>query len=147
MIVDKKESLEKYRSVYKHIGEAIDYIAKHDFSELAVGKNEVSENLYIVKNAGEKKSDFEGVLEVHRDWIDIHIPLTDDEIIAFKDLGECSFIEKEYDAENDYMLYNEDDISQLTLAKGYACIIDTTKCHMAMLGEGHMVKLIFKVRN
>jgi YhcH/YjgK/YiaL family protein len=100
-----------------------------------------------MKNQGEKKSDFEGVLEVHREWIDIHIPLTDDEIIAFKEISECKNLTKEYDPENDYALYDEEDISQLTLAKGYFAIIDPTIAHMAMLGEGSMAKLVFKIRH
>ena len=53
---------------------------------------------------------------------------------------------KEYDSENDYALYDEEDISQLTLAKGYFAIIDPTVAHMAMLGEGSMSKLVFKIR-
>ena len=147
MIINKLENLGRYRSVYPHLGEALDFISKGNFASLKEGKNEISENCYVVKTIGNKKSDFEGVLEVHKAWIDIHIPLTDDEIIAFKELSECEHIEKEYDIENDYMLYRESDISQLTLAQGYACIIDTSMCHMAMLGEGSLEKLIFKIKN
>ena len=110
------------------------------------GKNEFSDNFYVVKMIGDKKSDFQGVLEVHREWIDVHIPMTDDEIVAFKEISECHNLEKGYDPENDYALYKESDISQLTLARGYFCIIDTTMCHMAMLGEGNIEKLIFKIR-
>lgn len=146
MIINSLQNIALYTPAYTHLQEFIDYYTKHKFDLLVTGKNEISENLYIVKNFGDKKSDFEGTLEVHREWVDIHIPLTDDEIIAFKALVDCELIEKEYDAENDYMLYNESDISQVTLAKGYFAIIDTTMAHMAMLGEGSMTKLIVKLR-
>lgn len=146
MIINSLKNISIYTSTYAHLKEAVDFIQNTGFDKLVTGKNEVSDNLYIMKNVGEKKSDFHGVLEVHKDWIDIHIPLTDDEIIAFKEVSECKHLTKEYDAENDYALYEEEDISQVTLAKGYFAIIDTTIAHMAMLGEGSMAKLVFKVR-
>ena len=146
MIVNSLKNISIYTSVYPHLKEAVDFIQNTGFDNLVSGKNDVSDNVYIMKNQGEKKSDFEGVIEVHKEWIDIHIPLTDDEIIVFKALSECSVIEKEYDLENDYMLYREDDLAQVVIPQGYACIIDTTMCHMAMLGEGPLEKLIIKFR-
>lgn len=147
MIVNSLKNISIYTSVYPHLKEAVDFIQNIGFDKLVTGQNEVSDNFYIMKNVGEKKSDFEGVLEVHKEWIDIHIPLTDDEIIAFKEISECKNLTKEYDPKNDYALYDEEDISQVTLAKGYFAIIDTTMSHMAMLGEGSMAKLVFKIRN
>ena len=146
MIINLIKNFSNYKSVYPHLQEAIDYVQRNEFHLLVEGKNEFSDNFYVVKMIGDKKSDFQGVLEVHREWIDVHIPWTDDEIIAFKEISECHNLEKEYDPENDYALYKESDISQLTLSKGYFCIIDTTICHMAMLGEGNIEKLVFKIR-
>ena len=82
MIIHSLKNIEQFRNTYKHMGEAIDFMSKKGFAELKEGKNDVSENVYIVKIIGEKKSDFEGTIEVHNDWIDIHIPMTDDEIIV-----------------------------------------------------------------
>lgn len=146
MIINTLSNIANYASVYPNMPAAVDYIKNNNFDDLKEGKNEISDNFYIVKIIGDKKADFDGVLEVHRDWIDIHIPLTDDEIVAFKELTECQQVEKEYNAENDYMLYKESDISQLVLPKGYFCVIDTTICHMAMLGEGRLEKLVFKIK-
>lgn len=146
MIIHSLKNIEQFRNTYKHMGEAIDFISKKGFAGLKEGKNEVSDNVYIVKIIGDKKSDFEGTIEVHNDWIDIHIPLTDDEIIVYKSRSECTSVEKEYDADNDYMLYNEEDLAQLVLPVGYFSIIDTEMCHMAMLGEGPLEKLVVKVR-
>lgn len=146
MIINSLQNIAHYGSVYRHFKEAIDYIQTNEFDSLKEGKNEFSDNFYIVKIIGDKKSDFDGILEVHKEWIDIHIPLTDDEIIVFKELSECTHKEKEYDSENDYMLYKESDIAQVVIPKGYACVIDTTMCHMAMLGDGKIEKLVFKIR-
>jgi YhcH/YjgK/YiaL family protein len=146
MIIHSLKNIEQYRRSCAHMGEAIDYITKTGFEGLKEGKNEVSDNVYIVKIIGDKKSDFEGTIEVHNDWIDIHIPLTDDEIIVYKSRSECTNVEKEYDADNDYMLYNEEDLAQYVLPIGYFSIIDTEMCHMAMLGEGPLEKLVVKVR-
>ncbi len=146
MIIHSLKNIEHFRNAYKHLGEAIDFIVKNGFAGLKEGKNEVSENVYVVKIIGDKKSDFEGIVEVHNDWIDIHIPLTDDEIIVYKSRSECSNVEKKYDADNDYMLYSEEDLAQYVLPVGYFSIIDTEMCHMAMLGEGVLEKLVMKVR-
>jgi biofilm protein TabA len=146
MIINTLSNLNLYSGAYQHLDEAIKFLAKKDFSSLKEGKNEFSDNFYIVKNIGNKKSDFDGILEVHKDWVDIHIPLTDDEIIVFKSLDECANIVKEYDPVNDYMLYRAEDLAQVVIPVGYCCIIDTTMCHMAMLGEGSIEKLVVKFR-
>ena len=146
MIINTLQNLELYSNTFANLKLAVSYLKSSDLCQLQEGKNEISEDFYIVKNIGEKKSDFNGILEVHRDWIDIHIPLTDDEIIVYKALSDCSVIEKEYDKENDYMLYQEDDLAQVVVPKGYFCVIDTSMCHMAMLGEGRLEKLIMKIR-
>ncbi len=84
MIINTLDNLNIYSNVYTHLNEAVKYVVNMNPSLLTEGKNEVSENFYIVKIIGEKKADFDGVLEVHKNWIDIHIPLTDDEIIPIK---------------------------------------------------------------
>ncbi len=146
MIINTLDNLNIYSNVYTHLNEAVKYVVNMNPSLLTEGKNEVSENFYIVKIIGEKKADFDGVLEVHKEWIDIHIPLTEDEIIAFKEISECQTEVRTYDTENDYALYEASDISQVTLSKGYFAIIDPTIAHMAMLGEGAIEKLVMKIR-
>jgi len=146
MIINALKNISLYKDVYKHLPEAIAFLQKNDFSELVEGKNEFSDNFYIVKIKDEKNPNFEGVLEVHKEWIDIHIPLNTNDIIAYKELSFCRNIEKEYNEENDYMLYREQDSCIAVLPIQYFCIIDTTMTHMAMLGEGSIEKLVIKIR-
>lgn len=146
MIINTLENLGIYSKVYPHLEEILDYLMKQDFSNLKEGKNEFSENAYIVKIIAEKNSEFKGILEVHKEWIDIHIPLTTHDEIAYKEITSCHHLEKEYDVENDYALYNEPVNKILELEKNYFCIIDTTMAHMAMLGEGSIEKLVVKIR-
>jgi YhcH/YjgK/YiaL family protein len=146
MIINALKNISLYKDVYTHLPEAIDYLQKNDFSELVEGKNDFNDNFYIVKIKGEKNPNFEGILEVHKEWIDIHIPLNTNDIIAYKELSFCRNIEKEYNEENDYMLYREQDSCIAVLPIQYFCIIDTTMTHMAMLGEGSIEKLVIKIR-
>jgi YhcH/YjgK/YiaL family protein len=146
MIINALKNISLYKDVYKHLPEAIAFLQKNDFSELEEGKNEFNDNFYVVKIKGEKNPNFEGVLEVHKEWIDIHIPLNTNDIIAYKELSFCRNIEKEYNEENDYMLYREQDSCIAVLPIQYFCIIDTTMTHMAMLGEGCIEKLVIKIR-
>lgn len=146
MIINALKNISLYKDVYTHLPEAIDFLQKNDFSELVEGKNDFNDNFYIVKIKGEKNPNFEGILEVHKEWIDIHIPLNTNDIIAYKELSFCRNIEKEYNEENDYMLYREQDSCIAVLPIQYFCIIDTTMTHMAMLGEGSIEKLVIKIR-
>ena len=146
MIINALKNISLYKDVYKHLPEAIAFLQKNDFSELEEGKNEFNDNFYVVKIKGEKNPNFEGVLEVHKEWIDIHIPLNTNDIIAYKELSFCRNIDKEYNEENDYMLYREQDSCIAVLPIQYFCIIDTTMTHMAMLGEGCIEKLVIKIR-
>jgi YhcH/YjgK/YiaL family protein len=146
MIINALKNISLYKDVYTHLPEAIDFLQKNDFSELVEGKNDFNDNFYIVKIKGEKNPNFEGVLEVHKEWIDIHIPLNTNDIIAYKELSFCRNIEKEYNEENDYILYREQDSCIAVLPIQYFCIIDTTMTHMAMLGDGSIEKLVIKIR-
>lgn len=146
MIISTIEDVKQYVALYPNLSGAIDHLNIEKLSALDEGKHEISSTVSIVKIIGEKKAEFDGILEVHDVWIDIHVPLTDDEIILFKPRKECEVMEKVYQEENDYMLYKEEDVSQLTLGQHMACIIDTNMCHMAMMGEGPISKVVFKIK-
>jgi YhcH/YjgK/YiaL family protein len=146
MIINTLQNLKQYQGVYRNLPEAVSYIETWDLQKLHEGKNEVSENVYIVKILGDKNPKFEGIIEVHRAWIDIHIALNTSDVIAFKEISHCANLHKEYDSENDYALYKETDTKQVDVPMNYFCIIDPTMAHMAMLGEGRIEKLVLKIK-
>jgi YhcH/YjgK/YiaL family protein len=146
MIINSLENLYLYKNAYRNLHEAIDYIKSMNPESLSEGKNDISDSLYVVKIKSEKNPDFKGIVEVHREWIDIHIPLTTNDTIAYSAIQHCDQLEKEYHEENDYALYMQPETSLVDIPMHYFCIIDPSIAHMAMLGHGSIEKLVFKVK-
>ncbi|MCU0328772.1 MAG: YhcH/YjgK/YiaL family protein [Chitinophagales bacterium] len=146
MIINHLDHLKLYAATYPRLLEVDKMLQTQDILSLIEGKNPYSDDIYTVFINGVKNPNFEGILEVHREWIDIHIPLDAQDIIATKPLALCQNEHKAYDLDNDYMLYREEDSCLSVIPIKSFALIDTDMCHMAMLGEGNIKKLVIKFK-
>ena len=86
------------------------------------------------------------VLEVHRQYIDIHIPLDGVEVIGWKPLEDCTNLTKPYDEAADCELYTEPATSYINLQPGQFMIVWPEDPHAPIIGEGKLRKLCVKVK-
>ncbi len=86
------------------------------------------------------------ILEMHKEYLDIHIPLDTSEIIGWKQTDKCKEINTDYNAENDYMLYNDKPTCYLTIELGEFFIVYPEDAHAPLIGKGNIRKLIAKVK-
>ena len=85
-------------------------------------------------------------LEVHRQFIDIQIPLIDGESMGWKSLSQCHEWVSPFDKEKDYGFFHESFESIFVVSQGSFALFFPTDAHAPLLGEGQMKKLVFKVK-
>ena len=107
MIFDKIENSAIYENISPLIKKAFEYLKQTDFSGMENGKHIIDgDALFAILQEYDTKNDTDAKLEAHRKYIDVQYIISGEELI-----GVCPLIAqppcKEYDAENDYALYDD----------------------------------------
>lgn len=124
-----------------------DFVKKTDFDSLPYGKIPVDgDNVYIMnlEIPGKKKS--EQPLEMHREYIDVHILLRGTEFIGWKPLDEITNFTQEYESSSDCALSDDASRFYVELHPGEFCIVYPEDAHSPAVSEGTIRKLIGKVK-
>ena len=88
----------------------------------------------------------EQVLEVHRNYIDIHILLEGKERIGWKAIEDVNQLKQAYQEEGDCALYSDVPTTFVDLLPGQFAIVYPEDPHAPVIGEGKIRKLIAKVK-
>ncbi len=116
------KDLDKLRTYSDYMNMAVDYILKNNLYDLKDGKTEIDGNkIYINKVSVEPKNADELFYEMHEKYIDIHIDLIGEESLML--LNSCETVEKEFDSENDYSLFNSHDYDVKIKLKNSFCVV------------------------
>lgn len=128
MILDTLENSGLYESINPLFRKAFAYLKETDFFALENGKYFVEgEALFAIVQEYETKSDADAKLEAHKKYIDVQYVVSGEELIGLSSLqGQAPC--KEYDAENDYALYDEP-CSFIKLSKGQFAILFPQDLH------------------
>jgi YhcH/YjgK/YiaL family protein len=148
MIFDKIENAALYENISPLLKKAFTYIKQTDFSKLENGKHIIEEdNLFAIVQEYETKNDADCKLEAHKKYIDVQYIISGEEHIGVTPLinqKPC----KEYDAENDYALY--DDVSSFIkiIQTQFAVLFpdDLHKPGIKINVSGKVKKVVMKVR-
>ncbi len=85
------------------------------------------------------------MLEAHRQYIDIHVPISSEETIGWASLKHLRNITKEYNTENDIEFYGDEPQSYLTVYPGQCAIFFPEDAHAPNIGIGRHKKLCIKI--
>lgn len=147
MIFDRTKNLASYKGLSADMDRAIDYLLACDFSALPVGRQEIDgERVYMnVVELTTKAPDAVYTLEMHRRYIDIHIPLTgsEDIALAFEGLSPLS----PYDETSDCAMYSGAPTGLCTLTPGTFLLCLPQDAHQSALSgnPGPLKKAIVKI--
>ena len=120
MIVDLVANAHSYFSLHPRFARALNYLTSTDFHSMPLGTYEVEgKEIFAIVNEYETKDATECVWEAHRKYIDIHYILQGSELIGTTLLTN-QLPTKEYDAENDYWLFEGGDSKQILHAGMFA---------------------------
>mgnify|MGYP004625424201 FL=1 len=148
-VIDRLENIGKYAGLNANFAKAVAFLATGGFAALAPGKNALDgENAFVNNVETDYVLPAERKPEVHRLYFDIHVPLSDDEMMglgAFDAHAKGSF-----DVANDIGFYAQD-VAWHVIRKGEFCIVWPGTCAHApavtTTGAAKKArKLIVKVR-
>lgn len=104
MIIDTLDNLNKYAVLNPLFPKAIEFILNSDLKELPLGRNEIMGNdIFANVMEVEPHTKDEIPVEVHKKYIDIQIPVSEDETMGYIPLAELP--EGIYDETKDVTLY------------------------------------------
>lgn len=91
------------------------------------------------------KEPTEQLVERHEKYLDIHIPISGQEVIGWKAVGTLTSPLQSYDENKDVALYCTTPSIFVTLSPGNFCIMTPTDGHAPIIGKGILKKLCVKV--
>jgi YhcH/YjgK/YiaL family protein len=102
MIVDRLENRNTYKTIGHGIPEALEYLAKTDFSKIAPGKYPIDgDRLFAVVQRYEPKPISEGKWEYHRKYLDVQYMVSGVERMGYAPQDDSLPVEQEYSDEKD----------------------------------------------
>lgn len=147
MYIGKIERSARIEALHPGFKTLFDYVAKHDFDALPLGRIEVDgDNLYIM-NLDIAGADKEAQpLEMHRKYIDVHILLGGADAIGWKPIESIEAYSQDYDESADCALSPDAPQFYVDMRPGDVCIVYPEDPHAPAISHGRIRKLIGKVK-
>lgn len=147
MIVSNLQNSERIESLHPLFKQLFDYVKTHDLLHTECGRIELAGDDLFINNVNPTcVSASNQVLEVHRDYIDVHILLEGKERIGWKAIEDVTDLKQAYQKEGDCALYSDTPTSFVDLLPGQFLIVFPEDPHAPVIGEGKIRKLIGKVK-
>ena len=147
MIISKLENSSRIEPLHPRFKRLFDYVKQHDLlsqvpQKIILKGDELFINHVLLE--GKKKS--EQPLEIHQDYIDVHILLSGKETIGWKAREDLTQETQAYDKAADCALYGDTPTTYTDILPGEFVIVYPEDPHAPAIGEGLIRKLIAKVR-
>jgi YhcH/YjgK/YiaL family protein len=147
MILAHLNDSDRYASLHPLFKQLFDYVKAHDFTHVPAERIVLDgDRLFINVADVTLKSPEKQVLEVHRRYIDVHFPLSREEIMGWSSLSVLATESMQpFNEEDDFAVYAERAQSYLTIHPGEFAIVWPEDAHAPIIGQGALRKLIAKV--
>jgi YhcH/YjgK/YiaL family protein len=147
MILDKLENLAQYQSLHPSFPIIIDFLQTHNLESLSTGKISLKEDdLYINVDENKKKTKKEALLEAHRKYIDIQIPIDNSECIGYSPMVNCHIIHTPYQKDKDYIFFKDKPQNYIYVQPGEFTIFFPSDGHAPAISENGLKKIVIKIR-
>ncbi len=147
MILDSIKNTQHVEHLHPLFKKAFDYIKTTDFSKLADGKYELDgSRLYVTVSSIFGKEMKDAVIETHRKYIDIQMPLFGVETIGWKSGSELQAESAPYNEEKDITFYIDQPTAYTRIYPGQFAIYFPADGHAPGIGQGNIRKAIVKVQ-
>lgn len=146
MIVDRLSNAANYYGLHPLFEKAFDFIGQLDMSNLSTGNVEIIENRLKVSivETGLKLAE-EAMLETHKRFIDIQIPVSKPETFGWRSASTLAQPTGQYDTTKDIAFFNDAPSTLITLQPSEFVIFTPDDGHAPLIGEGLIKKIIVKV--
>ncbi len=144
MILDSLNRADLYANMHPRLREAFAQLKRTDLAALPLGRNTIKPWLHVDVVKGEMFAKEASKVEVHRRYIDIHVPLTGWEMVGWMEEGKYRNLVKTL-PDKDAELYQEMCESWNELRPGFFALYFTGEGHAPMVGQGPIHKVVVKV--
>ena len=147
MIVSNLKNSQRIEGLHPLFKSLFDYVKTHDLLHADLGRIEIEGDRLFINNVNpECVAPEKQVLELHHDYIDVHILLEGAERIGWKALEDLQNETKAYSEEGDCALYSDVPTAYVDLLPGQFAIVYPEDPHAPVIGNGKIRKLIAKVK-
>ncbi|KLT69320.1 YhcH/YjgK/YiaL family protein [Flavobacterium sp. ABG] len=148
MIIDSLQNATKYYALHPNFKKAFDYVNQNDLSKLEAGTFDITAGLKLIVIIGEGSSREESIkgFECHDQNIDIQISIKGPETFAWKPREKCLNPNGDYSDERDVRFFHDAPDMFFELQEKQFAILFPEDVHAAMIGEGVIKKVVFKVK-
>lgn len=147
MIISNLQNSQRIETLHPLFKTLFDYVKSHDLLHTETGRIEIcGDNLFINNVNLDAVVKDKQVLELHRDYIDVHILLEGKETIGWKAIEDLTTETKPYEKEGDCALYADEPTVYADILPGQFVIVYPEDPHAPAIGTGKIRKLIAKVK-
>jgi biofilm protein TabA len=147
MILSELQSKNRYINLHPLFGKAFAFLEKENLSQLPEGKLEIDgDDLFAIISKPGTSAEEIPKLEAHKKYIDIHFIIAGTELFGWKNLSDCKGVEGEFDFEKDYVLYNDQDFTNLLLNKNAFVVVYPEDAHSPGIKTEQLHKVVLKIK-
>lgn len=147
MIVSNLQHSQRVEKLHPLFKRLFDYVKANDLLNAELGCIKLEgDDLFIRNIYQECVSAGKQLLELHHDYIDVHILLAGEETIGWKALEDLTVERQAYDKQSDCALYGDQPTVFVKLLPEQFVIVFPEDPHAPAIGKGSIRKLIAKVR-
>ena len=147
MIVGQLQQSERIETLNADFKMIFDYIKEHDMLKAELGRVEFDgDRVFMNIVDSQTVSRDTQILEGHKEYLDIHIPIIGSETIGWLNRDDAKNVCREYDEAKDIMFFSDKPSMYVDLNPFEYCIIYPEDLHAPIIGEGIIRKLIVKIK-
>lgn len=147
MILSNLQNSQRVEGLHPLFKILFDYVKTHDLLHAELGRIVIDgDNLFINNVNPECVTADKQVLELHREYIDVHILLEGAERVGWKAIEDLTTETKPYEKEGDCALFSDAPTAFVDMLPGQFVIVYPEDPHAPIIGQGKIRKLIGKVK-
>ncbi|MCM1034246.1 MAG: YhcH/YjgK/YiaL family protein [Paludibacter sp.] len=149
MILDKLENADAYFACVPGFEQFMNFFNNNDMLNLPACKIKINgDDLFVNINDFTGKKEEDCRMEAHKEYIDIQIPLNNDEQMGWKAQEDCKIIISPYNEQKDVEFYGDKASAMLTVPAGHFAVFFPEDAHQPGIAEGCSYrKLIVKAKD
>ena len=137
------EKLNKYLpAVFEWLRDNADTIHNSDITRIDLINGEVYANIESVT----LKERTEQLIELHKKYIDVHVPVNITEIIGWESAEDLNNPVSPYDGDKDVAKFCKIPDTYLYIKPGFFCIMTPNDGHAPCIGHGELKKICVKIK-
>jgi biofilm protein TabA len=147
MVLDHIINCEKYYNQHPRFKMGFEFLknlTEKSFDQTRVDLD--GDNCFVLLYRGDGRGSEQITLEAHRNYIDIQYVFDGSDLIGYRDLSECEKIKQAYDAEKDFIFFNDAPSCNIDVQKKYFTLFFPNDAHAPQIGTAFMLKAVVKVK-